>query len=317
MAYQHLSVMPNEVMAHLNCKANGTYIDCTLGGAGHSRRILEQLGPDGLLVGIDRDMDALANARNVLKPFEANTRLFHNNFISLPDILSGIGIGAVDGILLDLGLSFNQIVNSGRGFSFNADEPLDMRMDAAASTATAEDIINDTDEEGLADLFWKYGEERFSRRIARQIVHARKDKRIRSSSELAGIIQHAVPAKPSKHRKIHPATRVFMALRIAVNHELENLETFLGNVVELLNPEGRLLVISFHSLEDRVVKHRIRDLASSCTCPPQFPQCVCNRTPKVRIISRKAIMPTPEEIDANPMARSARLRVAEKLPSTF
>ena len=309
--------MPNEVMAHLKCKAAGTYVDCTLGGTGHSRRILEQLGPDGLLVGIDRDMDALTNARNVLKPFEANTRLFHNNFVNLPDILSRSGIGAVDGILLDLGLSFNQIVNSGRGFSFNADEPLDMRMDAAAKTATAEDIINDTKEESLSELFWKYGEERFSRKIARQIVHARKSKRIQSSRELAMIIQRAVPAKQSKHQKIHPATRVFMALRIAVNHELENLETFLGNVAELLKPEGRLLVISFHSLEDRVVKHRIRDLASPCTCPPQFPQCVCNRTPIVRVITRKAVMPTPDEIEQNPMARSARLRVAEKLPSTI
>jgi len=304
--------MPNEVLRYLSCRPGGTYVDCTLGGAGHSGRILKEILPDGLLIGIDRDTDALINAVKVLKPFEANTRLFHDNFVRLPDILSQLGIEAVDGILLDLGLSFNQIENSGRGFSFNKDEPLDMRMDAR-SGVTAEDIVNDMDENSLAEIFSQYGEERFSRRIAKIIVLSRNKNKIRSSRELAMIVKSAIPAKQSKKQKIHPATRVFMALRIAVNNELENLETFLGNVAELLKPEGRLLVISFHSLEDRIVKHWIRKLETTCICPPQFPRCVCNQTPLVRAVIRKAAVPTQEEIEVNPMARSARLRVAEKL----
>ncbi len=314
MSYHHISVMPNEVLAYLDPKPGRLYVDCTVGGTGHSGRIVREILPDGLLIGIDRDSDALGNAETVLKPFLTNIRLFHDNFIRLPAILEKLQIESVDGILLDLGLSFNQIENSGRGFSFGKDEFLDMRMDAR-SGITAYDIVNDMDEKKLSDIFFRYGEERFSRRIAERIVLSRKKNTIRTSRELATIVAGAIPYAHSKKQKIHPATRVFMALRIAVNNELENLETFLGNVAELLKPGGRLLVISFHSLEDRIVKHWIRNLESPCVCPPQFPECVCGKKPVVRAVTRKAVLPDQREIDLNPMARSARLRVAEKLAS--
>ena len=312
MTYRHLSVMLKEAVDYLNCRSGGTYVDCTLGGAGHSKAILENILPDGLLIGIDRDMDAIRNANEKLKQYKENVRLYHDNFINLPAILKASGVPSVDGILLDLGLSYNQLENSGRGFSFSKDEPLDMRMDSRTST-TAYDIVNSFNERKLSDIFYTFGEERHSKKIARNIVQARSTRPIATSRELAEIVKRSVPAQKTGKKKIHPATQVFMALRIAVNDELENIKTFLGNVVELLNRQGRIVVLSFHSLEDRIVKHWIKDMESDCSCPPQFPKCVCNKKKLFRSVTRKVVIPSGEEIQENPMARSTKMRVAEKM----
>jgi 16S rRNA (cytosine1402-N4)-methyltransferase len=221
-------------------------------------------------------------------------------------------IAAVDGILLDLGISLHQLESSGRGFSFNKEEPLDMRMNIEASTK-AEDLINSMEEKSLRNIFQEYGEERWAGQIARKIVKQRQRKAIRSSAELAQIICDAVPKKASFNQKIHPATRVFMALRIAVNRELERLDLFMENVADLLNPKGRLCVLSFHSLEDRIVKHRIKALEKTCVCPPDFPKCVCTQKKIARSLTKKVVRPTEDEIAINPMARSAKLRAAEKI----
>jgi len=312
MIYKHVSVMPNEVMNYLNCRPGKVYVDCTLGGAGHARKILERISPDGILIGIDQDMDAIENAETILKPYSSNIHLFHDNFTSLPRILSQLLIDAVDGIVLDLGLSLHHIEGSGRGFSFRKDEPLDMRMDIQTDV-TAEDLVNTLEADELAKLFFRYGEERWARRIARRIVKERATKKISTSRQLAQIVCDAIPVKAQMARRTHPATRIFMALRIAVNRELERIDDFMSHAVELLNPEGRLCVLTFHSLEDRIVKHRIRDLEKGCTCPPDFPVCVCGNRPQVRRLTRKPLIPSEAEIAANPMARSAKLRVMEKL----
>jgi len=312
MSYRHIPVMPAEVLDYLNCRPGKIFVDGTLGGAGHALAILKKIMPDGLLIGIDQDRDAIHNAEKILGDDAANIRLFHGNFVQLPDFLSQLTIDGVDGVLLDLGLSLYQIESSGRGFSFMADEPLDMRMDVTARTK-AEDIINCAEEKNLLKIFREYGEERWARQIARNIVAERRRVKITSSRQLAEIVKTAVPKKASFSQRIHPATRVFMALRIAVNRELEVLATFLDGVMNYLNPKGRLCVISFHSLEDRIVKHRIKALEKGCTCPPRFPQCVCGWTKIARSLTPKPIRPTTAEIRVNPMARSARLRAFEKL----
>ena len=304
--------MVHEVMASLACRPGGTYADCTLGGAGHARTICEAIGPKGRLVGIDQDSDAIANAENVLKPFATDVRLFHGNFTGLPDFLSQLGIVAVDGILLDLGLSQHQIESSGRGFTFQKDEPLDMRMDKR-SQKSAEDLVNQLAEPVLAALFQRYGEERWSKRIARVIVSARRREPIRTTGQLVDLVHQAVPRKAAAQQKIHPATRIFMALRIAVNDELACLDQFLTSGVDLLKPGGRMCVLSFHSLEDRMVKQRFRHWADPCTCPPDLPYCGCGAQPLVKLITRKVVRPSVEEIARNPMARSTRLRCAERL----
>lgn len=312
MPYKHIPVMLNEAVRFLNCVSGGTYVDCTLGGSGHALAIVEKIIPGGLLIGIDQDKDAILNAKKVLRPHELNVRLFHENFVNLPDILSQINIDAVNGILLDLGISFYQLELSGRGFSFKKDEPLDMRMDID-SQVKAEDLVNRMDEEGLKKLFKQYGEERWAKQIARNIVKVRTLKRICSASQLAQIVCDAVPKKSLFTQKIHPATRVFMALRIAVNRELELLDLFMQKAVNFLKPKGRLCIISFHSLEDRIVKHRIKAMEGKCICPPDFPQCVCNPKRIVRSLTTKVLRPTEEEIAINPMARSAKLRACEKI----
>ena len=312
MSYKHIPAMQNEVLHYLNCKPGKIYVDCTIGGAGHAEAILKKIVPDGLLIGIDQDEDAIINARKVLESYEANIHLFRNNFIFLPEILSQLNIVAVDGILLDLGLSQHQLEASGRGFSFQRDEPLDMRMDIEG-TVKAEDIINKTEGKSLANIFKQYGEERWAKRIAQNIVHIRKHKAIRTSRQLAQIVCDCVPKKASLKQKIHPATRVFMALRIAVNNELERLDSFLENAVDLLNPNGRLCILSFHSLEDRIVKQRFKAFEKGCTCPPGFPKCVCNKKKMVRSLTKKAQRPTAEETLKNPMSRSTRLRAVEKI----
>jgi 16S rRNA (cytosine1402-N4)-methyltransferase len=314
MPYHHISVMPKEAIQQLNCGPGKIIVDGTLGGAGHARAILERILPGGVFIGLDQDEDAVTNAKTVLAPFKTDTHLIRSNFENLAAELSRLGIAAVDGILLDLGFSLHQLEKSGRGFSFQKNEPLDMRMDTRETT-TAATLVNSLPERKLADLIYRFGEEPQSRRIARTIVSERTTRPIRSSKELADLVFRSIPPKVRHGKRIHPATRTFMALRIAVNRELEILETFMGTVPELLNPGGRLCVFSFHSLEDRIVKQRINALADPCTCPPGLPVCVCHRQPLLKKITRKALKPSPEEVLANPMARSTRLRVAEKLPT--
>ncbi len=312
MPYHHIPAMPREVAYYLNCQPGKIYVDCTLGGCGHARGICEKMIPGGMLIGIDQDADAIQHAEVALKDYLQHVHLFHGNFAHTAEFLSQLDIAAVDGMLLDLGLSFHQLAQSGRGFSFKADEPLDMRMDVRSDT-TAEVLIQRLDEADLADLFFRYGEERHSRAIARKIVEIRKRRTISTSCQLAEIVSGAVPPFARYKSKIHPATRVFMALRIAVNHEIERLEEFLKQAADLLNPGGRLCVLSFHSLEDRMVKQHMRGLQSKCTCPSDFPRCVCNKIRKARLLTSKAVRPTENEIQQNPMARSTRLRAMEKL----
>ena len=312
MPFRHVPVMLEEAVHHLKCRPGGTYVDGTLGGSGHARKILGQIGPDGLLIGIDQDADAIHNAAASVRGPHANVHLVHDNFAHLQAILLRLQVDTVDGILLDLGLSLHQLEGSGRGFSFQKDEPLDMRMNPAAAT-TAEALVNRLPESDLAEIFHTFGEERWSRRIARSIVAKRGHQPIRTSLQLAHIVRGAVPAGANRHQRIHPATRVFMALRIAVNRELERIDGFMKTVSDRLRPGGRLCVISFHSLEDRIVKHGIREGQGICRCPPDLPLCVCDRKTTLKAVVSGAIRPTPAEIAQNPMARSARLRVAEKV----
>jgi 16S rRNA (cytosine1402-N4)-methyltransferase len=303
--------MPNEVVNFLNCQPGKTFVDCTLGGSGHARAICKKISPDGLLIGIDQDRDAITNAKRVLQPFASHIRLFHGNFIRLPEFLAELNISAVDGILLDLGVSQHHFENSGRGFSFQKDEPLDMRMNIQTSE-TAAHYVNQAAESELQRIFKEYGEERWAKKIAREIIRVRKDGSIRTSKQLAGIVSGVIPKKAAREQKIHPATRVFMALRIAVNKELEVLERFMAQITEFLNPGGRLCVLAFHSLEDRIVKRQLKALEKGCTCPPALPVCGCGQKPVLRLLTRRVVRPTKEEIAANPMARSTRLRAAEK-----
>jgi 16S rRNA (cytosine1402-N4)-methyltransferase len=312
MAYRHIPVMRSEVLEYLNCRPGKIFVDGTLGGAGHARDICERIMPDGLLIGIDQDPAAIANAGIVLEPFAARVRLVHENFAQLPNVLSKLGITGVDGILLDLGLSLNQLENSGRGFSFQREEPLDMRMDPRAPE-TAADLVNGLAEDELRRIFQEYGEEHFSGRIARRIAAERQRAPVQTSGELARLVCAAVPGRTSGRSRIHPATRVFMALRIAVNRELERLEEFLDQVPHCLNREGRLCILAFHSLEDRIVKHRLRALAQGRQ--PESPFATNReRVPGVlKVLTKKVLRPGPEEIAANPMARSTRLRAAERV----
>lgn len=282
------------------------------GGAGHARATLEAILPDGLLIGIDQDLDAISHARNVLQPFEQNILLIHDNFSHISTILEQHDIGRVDSIVLDLGFSFNQITQANRGFSFNRDEPLDMRMDTRQNM-TADIIVNTLSQETLADLFFSYGEERFSRRIARAIVRKRTDHPLKTTRQLTDIILETIPRSQAAGSKIHPATRTFQALRIAVNRELDHLSRLMKQVPDLLVQGGRVCVISFHSLEDRIVKQQLKTFEAGCICPKTLPQCVCHKIPVMRSVFKRPVTPTPGEIAANPMARSARLRVAERV----
>ncbi|MGD8366211.1 MAG: 16S rRNA (cytosine(1402)-N(4))-methyltransferase RsmH [Desulfobacterales bacterium] len=313
MVYRHISVMRREVLEHLNCRPGQTVVDGTLGGCGHAEAILKQILPGGRLIGVDQDPAAIAHAAAVFAGRERDVALFHDNYANLPSILSTIDVAGVDGILLDLGLSLYQLEGSGRGFSFTRDEPLDMRMNTE-SEPSAGDLIHHAEEAELVRIFRTYGEERWADRIAGAIVKRRRQEPIRSARALAEIVSDSIPRRAAARSRIHPATRVFMALRIAVNRELDRLEAFMNVAAQLLNPGGRICILSFHSLEDRIVKQRLRQYADPCICPPDLPVCVCNRRPQMRILTRKPVTPSPEEIRNNPMARSTRLRAAEKLP---
>jgi 16S rRNA (cytosine1402-N4)-methyltransferase len=311
MTVYHVTAMRDEAVALLACRPGKIIVDGTLGGCGHARQICKQIVPGGTFIGIDQDQDAIDQAHRMLPIGAPWIHIVHGNFVDLPVYLSHLGIDAVDGILIDIGLSLHQIEGSGRGFSFNRDEPLDMRMDTR-EPVTAADMLASMSERDLATTFSRYGEERWARRIARQVVATRKTAPITTSGQLARLVVDAVPAAARK-QKIHPATRVFMALRIAVNRELEVLDRFLETAVDLLKPGGRLCVLAFHSLEDRIVKQKFRSLERPCTCPPSLPQCVCGRRPSVRVLTRKVVRPSDQEIQRNPMARSTRLRGVEKL----
>lgn len=312
MGFEHTSVMPQEVHAYQDLKPGYICVDCTLGGSGHALSTIRAIRPGGILIGIDQDQDAIANAKTILKPYSDNIRLYHNNFSDLPDILADSKIEGVNSILLDLGFSLNQLTQSKRGFSFQKNEPLDMRMDTR-NPLTAEEMVNTYAEKDLVEIFFKYGEERFSRRVAGAIAKQRIIGPIKTSDELAKIVAGAIPKKVSAKKKIHPATRIFQALRIAVNQELERLENFMAAVPSMLIKGGRISIISFHSLEDRIVKQSLKKFQVGCTCPNQLPQCVCGFVPSMKSITRKPVIATREESQANPMARSAKLRVAQKL----
>jgi 16S rRNA (cytosine1402-N4)-methyltransferase len=305
--------MPREVLEHLNCRPGQIVVDGTLGGCGHAEAIWKKIMPGGRLIGVDQDPAAVANAKTIFAGRENDVALFHDNYANLPSILAAIGVAGVDGILLDLGLSLYQLEGSGRGFSFTRDEPLDMRMNTE-SELSAGDLIHRAGQAELARIFRVYGEERWADRIAGAIVKRRRQGPIQSARVLAQLVSDSVPKRAAARSRIHPATRVFMALRIAVNRELERLEAFMDVAAQLLNPGGRICVLSFHSLEDRIVKHRLRQYANPCSCPPDLPVCVCNRRPQLRILTKKPVTPSPEEVERNPMARSTRLRAAEKLP---
>jgi 16S rRNA (cytosine1402-N4)-methyltransferase len=307
---QHTPVMQNEVLELLQCKPGGIYVDATVGLGGHSQGILEKIQPGGLLVGIDRDKESLEKANSRLKPFSNSYRLLHDNFKNLPLILNNLAVKPVDGILVDLGVSSYQLLSPERGFSFQSDVMLDMRMDRSQQW-TAADLINNLSESELADIIYRYGEERLSRRIAAAIVQERSKAPITRCTQLAGIISRIF--KVRGHQNIHPATRTFQALRIAVNEELEGLEDFLAEAFSFLKSGGRMVVIAFHSLEDRIVKKTFRRMAGQCVCeaPPEL--CLCPRQALVTLISSRPMTPSPEELATNPRARSARLRALEKI----
>ena len=307
---EHRPVLLDEVIEHLRCTAGKYFVDGTVGGGGHARAILERTAPDGRLIGIDWDAAALAKAQSNLQPYKERLVLVRENFARIGQVLARLQVQAVDGILLDLGLSSFQVDAAERGFSFSQLGPLDMRMDTREET-TAAQLVNALSEKELADLIWSFGEERWNRRIARNIVRVRAEAPIETTERLAEVVRKAIPAG-KRSRKRHPATRTFQALRMAVNRELDNLQIFLQGALDLLQPLGRLAIISFHSLEDRVVKQVFSNWARSCRCPAQFPICQCEGRPLVLLINKKPIVPGAEEIKANPRARSGRLRVVEK-----
>lgn len=311
MEFGHAPVMPEEVIRYLAPTSGGVYVDGTLGGAGHAAAILEASAPDGVLVGFDRDSEALRAATHKLAPYGERAKLVHANFADMATELSRLGIRMIDGFLLDLGVSSHQLDTGERGFSFQQDGPLDMRMDRSLA-ATAAQMVNGLAEAELADIIWKFGEERWSRRIAAHIVKARELAPILTTMQLVDIVKRAIPRAKWEER-LHPATRTFQALRIAVNDELASLEKGLAAGVRLLNKGGRGVVIAFHSLEDRIVKHAFREFARGCACPKDLPVCVCNRSPEVRILTGRAVVASEVETVSNPRARSAKLRGVEKL----
>ena len=308
--FHHISVLLNEALEGLRVRPEGIYLDGTLGGAGHSAEIARRL-TTGTLIGVDRDPKALAAAGERLAPWRDRVRLVHGNFRDLDAILDGLGIPAVDGILLDLGVSSPQLDEAGRGFSYMADAPLDMRMNPE-DALTAWEIVNTWPREELRRVLFAYGEERCAPLIAAAIERRRERAPIETTLELAEVIRSAMPPKALREKQ-HPAKRSFQALRIAVNDELGAVDSVMGQAIRRLNPGGRLAVITFHSLEDRIVKNAMAEAARGCTCPPEFPVCVCGKKPAVKLIAKKPVTASEKELEANPRARSAKLRVAEKL----
>ena len=308
--FYHISVLLQECLDGLNIKPDGIYVDGTLGGAGHSSQIAARL-TTGRLIGIDRDPIALAAAGKRLEPFGDRVTLVHSNFCEIAQVLDSLGIEAVDGILLDLGVSSPQLDDGSRGFSYMADAALDMRMNSG-DALTAHTVVNTWPYEELKRILYEYGEERYAPQIAAAICRKREVKPIETTLELVDVIRSAMPPAALREKQ-HPAKRSFQAIRIAVNDELGAVEQVMRDAIPCLKPGGRLAIITFHSLEDRIVKNGMQEAAKGCTCPPNFPVCVCGKKPKVKLISRKPIISGDEELEANPRARSAKLRVCEKL----
>lgn len=307
MEFNHISVLLNECIEGLNINPNGIYVDGTAGGGGHSAEILKKLDC-GKLISIDRDPDAITTISERFKN-EPNSIIINGCFGEMKKLLNDRGIYQVDGVLLDIGVSSHQLDTDERGFSFHKDAPLDMRM--SQSGTSAEDLVNDLSCEELRDIIYRYGEDKFAPSIAKGIVKAREEERITTTLQLAEIIKNSVPQKV--RREGHPARKTFQALRIEVNGELTQLENGLDEAFEMLSPKGRLAVISFHSLEDRIVKQKMASWCKGCTCPKDFPVCVCGNVPKAKLVNRKPIEATQEELDKNPRSRSAKLRICEKI----
>ncbi len=310
MEYFHKSVMLDETIGNLRIRPEGVYVDGTLGGGGHSLEILKHLTATGTLIGIDRDDAAIASAGERLSDGTGRVHIVRGNYSDMPEILRGLGVDSCDGILLDLGVSSYQLDEAERGFSYMADAPLDMRMDRREAR-TAADIVNEESEQELYRIIRDYGEERFARNIAKNIVSSRSRKKIETTGELVEIIKASIPMKVQKTGG-HPAKRTFQAIRIELNGELTGLEDSLDSMIDLLRDGGRICVITFHSLEDRIVKACFRRNENPCTCPPDFPVCVCGKKPKGIVITRKPILPGEEELDENPRSKSAKLRVFER-----
>ncbi|MBO6054214.1 MAG: 16S rRNA (cytosine(1402)-N(4))-methyltransferase RsmH [Oscillospiraceae bacterium] len=311
MEFQHAPVLLHECIEALNIQPDGIYLDGTLGGAGHSREIAARLSEAGMLIGVDRDPAALQAAGERLSSMKARILLVHENFQNLREILNQAGVDRIDGMLFDLGVSSPQLDEAERGFSYMNDALLDMRMNPE-DRLSAYEVVNDWPQEELKRILFDYGEERYAPLIAAAIVRERAKKPIETTLELSAVIRGAMPAQALREKQ-HPAKRSFQAIRIAVNDELGAVERMMEAAPDLLKPGGRLAVITFHSLEDRIVKNAMQTAAKGCICPPSFPVCVCGRKPSVRILTKKPITSQPEELEENPRARSAKLRVAEKL----
>ena len=310
MIFEHKSVLLDEIIDNLSIKEDGTYVDATLGGAGHALEVCRHLSERGHFIGIDQDEDAIESSKLRLKDYMDRVDIVKSNYANIKNILEALNIDKVDGIYIDLGVSSYQLDNAERGFSYRFDSALDMRMDKSLEI-TAQDIVNDYSEQELYRVIKNYGEDIFAKNIAKHIVIARKEKRIETGFELVEIIKRAIPKK-FQITSGHPAKRTFQAIRIELNKELEVLENSLETMIDLLKPNGRLLVISFHSLEDRIVKNIFKRCENPCTCPKNFPVCVCGNKSKGKVLMRKPILPSEEELDANPRAKSAKLRIFVK-----
>ncbi len=311
MTFQHYSVLLNETIEQLDIKENGIYVDGTLGGGGHANAVLQRLGDGGRLIGIDQDAAAIQAAGERLAPFGDKVTVVRSNYSAMPQVLEDLGIHGVDGIVLDLGVSSYQLDTVERGFTYREDTVLDMRMDQR-QTKTARDIVNDYTETELFHMIRDYGEDKFARNIAKHIVAAREKKPIETTGELNDIIRAAIPAKV-RAKGGHPSKKTYQAIRIELNHELDVLKNTLGQMIDLLNDHGRICVITFHSLEDRIVKNIFNTSEKPCTCPPSFPVCVCGKKSKGKVISRKPILPSEEELAVNSRSKSAKLRVFERI----
>ncbi len=309
MEFKHKPVLLNECIEELKIKPDGIYVDGTLGGAGHSEEIVKKLSSRGILIGIDRDTDALMAAKERLKNYP-NVKYIHGNHDDIQEILQDLSIQKVDGILLDLGVSSYQLDEHARGFSYMGDAKLDMRMDQTQEL-TAEIVVNEYSEEKLSNLIFKYGEERFSKIIEKNICKAREEARIETTEKLVDIIRNSIPK--SKQTDGHPAKRTFQAIRIEVNNEIEPLKNTVKNSIRLLNEHGRLAVITFHSLEDRAVKEAMLDMEGKCTCPKDLPYCICNYESWGKVLTKKPIIPTMKEQEENPRSKSSKLRVFERM----
>ncbi|MCC0635635.1 MULTISPECIES: 16S rRNA (cytosine(1402)-N(4))-methyltransferase RsmH [unclassified Clostridioides] len=311
MEFHHVSVLLNECIENLKIKPDGVYVDCTMGGAGHSKEIVKKLSDKGLFIGFDQDKNAINTARERLSEYESRVKFVHSNFENIKEELEKIGVYKIDGVLADLGVSSHQLDEAERGFSYMQDAPLDMRMDVRCEFS-AYDVVNTYAEDELAKIIKDYGEDNWAKRIAKFIVEERVNKPIETTGELVDIIKKAIPKK-ARIDGPHPAKRTFQAIRIEVNNELGVITKMINDASSIMNEDGRICIITFHSLEDRIVKNAFKYLASDCICPQHLPICQCDKESEVKIITRKPILPSAEEIEVNPRSRSAKLRVAEKI----